>query len=65
MSRFEMDRFIMDWKPIDTAPFDRDVELAVIDGQGANTPSRFLADAGRKSSGSSAILAAMRRAHRA
>jgi hypothetical protein len=22
----------MDWKPIDTAPFDRDVELAVIDG---------------------------------
>ncbi len=21
----------MDWQPIDTAPFDRDVELAVID----------------------------------
>jgi hypothetical protein len=24
----------MDWKPIGTAPFDRDVELAVIDGDG-------------------------------
>jgi hypothetical protein len=22
----------MDWKPINTVPFDRDVELAVIDG---------------------------------
>jgi hypothetical protein len=27
-------KFIMDWKPVDTAPFDRDVELAVIDGDG-------------------------------
>jgi hypothetical protein len=26
----------MDWKPIDTAPFDRDVELAVIDGSGVH-----------------------------
>jgi hypothetical protein len=24
----------MDWKPINTAPFDRDVELAVIDDAG-------------------------------
>jgi hypothetical protein len=24
---------IMEWKPIDTAPFDRDLELAVIDGR--------------------------------
>jgi hypothetical protein len=28
--------FIMDWKAIDTAPFDRDVELAVIDGAGVH-----------------------------
>jgi hypothetical protein len=28
---------IMDWKPIDTAPFYREVEVAVIDGQGAHT----------------------------
>jgi hypothetical protein len=28
--------FTMDWKPIDTAPFDRDVELAVIDGSGVH-----------------------------
>jgi hypothetical protein len=27
----------MDWKPIDTAPFDREVELAVIDGAGVHT----------------------------
>jgi hypothetical protein len=26
--------FKMDWKPISTAPFDRDLELAVLDGQG-------------------------------
>jgi hypothetical protein len=26
----------MDWKAIDTAPFDRDVELAVIDGAGVH-----------------------------
>jgi hypothetical protein len=25
---------IMEWKPIDTAPFDRDLELAVIDSRG-------------------------------
>ena len=24
----------MDWNPINSAPFDREVELAVIDGQG-------------------------------
>jgi len=24
----------MDWKPINNAPFDREVELAIIDGQG-------------------------------
>ena len=29
-----VDEFIMDWKPIDTAPFDRDVELAVINSDG-------------------------------
>jgi len=29
-----VDEFIMDWKPIDTAPFDRDVELAVINVAG-------------------------------
>jgi hypothetical protein len=29
-----MDEFIMDWKPIDTAPFERDVELAVINVDG-------------------------------
>jgi hypothetical protein len=33
-SQFEVDEFIMDWKPIYTAPFDRDVEIAVIDGDG-------------------------------
>jgi hypothetical protein len=33
--RFEVDEFIMDWKPIDTAPFDRDLELSVINGDGA------------------------------
>jgi hypothetical protein len=31
---FWVDEFNMDWKPIDTAPFDRDVELAVINGDG-------------------------------
>jgi len=25
---------IMDWRPINTAPFDREVELAIIDRQG-------------------------------
>ena len=29
-----VDEFIMNWQPIDTAPFDRDVELAVINGDG-------------------------------
>jgi hypothetical protein len=29
-----VDEFIVDWKPIDTAPFGRDVELAVINGDG-------------------------------
>jgi hypothetical protein len=28
--------FVMDWKAIDTAPFDRDVELAVIDAAGVH-----------------------------
>jgi len=27
---------IMEWKPIDTAPFDRDLELAVIDSRGTH-----------------------------
>jgi len=31
--------FAMDWKPIDTAPFDRDLELAVIDGAGVHALS--------------------------
>jgi hypothetical protein len=37
----------MDWKLIDTAPFDRDLELAVIDTKGAHSvafPCRRLAD---------------------
>ncbi len=25
------DGFVMEWKPVSTAPFDRDLELAVID----------------------------------
>jgi hypothetical protein len=29
-----VDEFVMDWKPIDTVPFGRDVELAVINGDG-------------------------------
>lgn len=29
----------MEWKPIDTAPFDRDFELAVIDGVGVHALS--------------------------
>jgi hypothetical protein len=28
------DEINMDWKPIDTAPFGPDVELAIIDGDG-------------------------------
>ena len=32
--QFGVDEYIMDWKPIATAPFDRDVELAVINGDG-------------------------------
>ena len=31
------DRFKMDWKIISTAPFDRDLELAVIDSSGIHT----------------------------
>jgi hypothetical protein len=34
VSVLRVDEFIVDWKPIDTAPFDRDVELAVINGDG-------------------------------
>jgi hypothetical protein len=29
-----VDEFIVDWKPIDTVPFGRDVELAVINSDG-------------------------------
>jgi len=38
---------IMDWKLIDTAPFDRDLELAVIDTKGTHVvsfPCRRLAE---------------------
>jgi hypothetical protein len=31
------DNFHMEWKPIATAPFDRDLELAVIDYDGTHT----------------------------
>jgi hypothetical protein len=37
----------MEWKPIDTAPFDRDLELAVIDDKGTHAvafPCRRLTD---------------------
>ena len=30
----------MEWKPIDTAPFDRDVEIAIIDGKGVRALAR-------------------------
>ena len=39
----------MEWKQIDTAPFDRDLELAVIDGTGTQVvafPCRRLRDHG-------------------
>jgi hypothetical protein len=39
----------MEWKPIDTAPFDRDLELAVIDSRGTRLvafPCRRVADSG-------------------
>jgi hypothetical protein len=36
---FAFDHSDMEWMPINTAPFDRDVELAVIDGQGVHTLS--------------------------
>ena len=34
MSALRVAEINMDWKPIDTAPFGRDVELAVIDDDG-------------------------------
>ena len=34
---FAFDRSDMEWMPINTAPFDRDVELAVIDGEGVHS----------------------------
>ena len=40
---------IMEWKPIDTAPFGRDLELAVIDSRGTHLvafPCRRLTDNG-------------------
>jgi hypothetical protein len=36
---FAFDHADMEWMPVNTAPFDRDVELAVIDGQGVHTLS--------------------------
>jgi hypothetical protein len=39
----------MEWKLIDTAPFDRDLELAVIDSKGTHAvafPCRRLTDSG-------------------
>jgi hypothetical protein len=39
----------MEWKLIDTAPFDRDLELAVIDREGTHAvafPCRRLTDSG-------------------
>ena len=39
----------MEWKPIDTAPFNRDLELAVIDSRGTHLvafPCRRLTDDG-------------------
>jgi hypothetical protein len=30
-------RFVMEWKPIATAPFDRDLELSVIDYEGTHS----------------------------
>jgi hypothetical protein len=39
----------MEWKLINTAPFDRDLELAVIDSKGTHSvvfPCRRLADSG-------------------
>jgi hypothetical protein len=40
---------VMDWKPIDTAPLDRNLELAVLDSKGTHPvafPCRRLADSG-------------------
>jgi len=34
-----VDDATMEWNLIDTAPFDRDLELAVIDGEGAHALS--------------------------
>ena len=36
---FAFDRSDIEWMPINTAPFDRDVELAVIDGEGVHSLS--------------------------
>jgi hypothetical protein len=39
----------MEWKLINTAPFDRDLELAVFDGKGTHSvvfPCRRLVDSG-------------------
>jgi hypothetical protein len=36
---FAFDCSEMEWMPINTAPFDRDVELAVIDREGVHTLS--------------------------
>jgi hypothetical protein len=35
-----VDYFIMEWKPIVTAPFDRDVEIAIIDAKGVRALAR-------------------------
>jgi hypothetical protein len=40
---------IVEWQPISTAPFDRDLELAVIDGDGEHAlvfPCHHIADGG-------------------
>jgi len=40
---------VMDWKPIDTAPLDRNLELAVLDSKGTHPvafPCRRLAGSG-------------------
>ena len=36
---FAFDESNAEWKPISTAPFDRDVELAVIDNEGVHALS--------------------------
>jgi len=34
---FALDNLLMEWKPVSTAPFDRDLELAVIEYCGTHT----------------------------